>query len=289
MRKFLSIALLASVAVPTVAIAQDDNPRRGERGLNRRAERTEQRAERQAERAEQRVERAPVAPQVQPMERQRQAQPAYTVQADGQGERGRRTGRGGDASRDGRRGGVDAGIAAQILPPAGQAQSRAQVETRDGRRAGRADRNDNDRRDWNGNRNGADARRDWNGNRNGADGRRDWNDGNRNWNGNNRNWNRSWRSDNRYDWQRYRGSNRYAFRLPRYYAPYGYGYGYRRFSIGATLFHGLFAQDYWIGDPYAYRLPPAGWPYQWVRYYDDALLVDTRSGYVVDVIEGIFW
>lgn len=159
---------------------------------------------------------------------------------------------------------------------------------------------DSNRRDWNG--------RDWNGRDgdrsgwNGArwnDGRRDadrwndrgWNDGGRNdrgWAGD-RGWNRDWRRDGRYDWSGYRLSNRSAYRLPRYDAPYGWNGGYRRFGIGMTLSRLLFAQDYWIGDPYAYRLPDAGGPYRWVRYYNDALLVDTYSGEVVDVVNDIFW
>ena len=47
--------------------------------------------------------------------------------------------------------------------------------------------------------------------------------------------------------------------------------------------------DYWIGDPYSYRLPEAYGPYRWVRYYNDALLVDLRSGFVVDTVYGIFY
>ena len=41
-------------------------------------------------------------------------------------------------------------------------------------------------------------------------------------------------------------------------------------------------------DP-KYGLPYAPPGYQWVRYYDDALLVDTWSGQVVDVINNFFW
>lgn len=66
-------------------------------------------------------------------------------------------------------------------------------------------------------------------------------------------------------------------------------YGYRRFSIGYTLSSLLFSQNYWINDPFYYRLPPAYGPYRWVRYYNDALLVDIHSGRVVDVIHDIFW
>jgi hypothetical protein len=102
-------------------------------------------------------------------------------------------------------------------------------------------------------------------------------------------WNRGWRDDRRYDWGRYRASNRGAYRLPHYYAPSGWGYGYRRFSIGSTLYSGLWGSNYWIDDPWDYRLPEAYGPYRWVRYYDDALLVDLRSGRVVDVVYHIFF
>ncbi|WP_258047669.1 RcnB family protein [Sphingomonas citri] len=102
-------------------------------------------------------------------------------------------------------------------------------------------------------------------------------------------WDRDWRRDQRYDWSGYRSSNRYAYRLPRYYAPYGWGGGYTRFGIGVRIAPTLFARSYWIDDPYAYRLPDAYGPYRWVRYYDDALLVDLDSGQVVDVIYDIFW
>jgi hypothetical protein len=102
-------------------------------------------------------------------------------------------------------------------------------------------------------------------------------------------WNRTWRNDRRYDWNRYRASNRYAYRLPRYYAPSGWSYGYRSYSIGALLNTQLWGEDYWIEDPYTYRLPEVYGPYRWVRYYDDALLVDIRTGRVVDVVNGIFW
>ena len=103
------------------------------------------------------------------------------------------------------------------------------------------------------------------------------------------NWNRDWRRDNRWDWQGYRNYNRSAFRLPQYYAPYGWTYGYRRISIGFTLNRILFDQRYWINDPYFYRLPDAYYPYQWVRYYDDALLVDVETCEVVDTVYGIFY
>ncbi|MDQ2879311.1 MAG: RcnB family protein [Pseudomonadota bacterium] len=129
-----------------------------------------------------------------------------------------------------------------------------------------------------------------------GDAQRNWRGGDRrdgNWHGNNGNrggaWNRDWRHDNRYNWSDYRRYHRDAFHLPRYYAPYGWSYGYRRFSVGFRLESVLFGQNYWIDDPYAYQLPPAYGEYRWVRYYNDALLVDIYSGEVVDTVYDIFW
>lgn len=142
-----------------------------------------------------------------------------------------------------------------------------------------------DARDWNGGR-------DWNAGQNWGDSRGTWSGGSR-WDrdgrgGGNR-WDRGWRAQQQYDWSRYRSVNRNAFRLPRYYAPYGWTGGYRRFSVGIGLSDGLWDRNYWIADPFAYRLPEVYGPYRWVRYYDDALLVDIRSGIVVDAVYDIFW
>ena len=51
----------------------------------------------------------------------------------------------------------------------------------------------------------------------------------------------------------------------------------------------FYSQRYWLGDPWRYQLPNAYGPYQWIRYYDDVLLVDTFSGEVVDLIQDFFW
>lgn len=103
-----------------------------------------------------------------------------------------------------------------------------------------------------------------------------------------RRWNRDWRRDTRYDWQRYRSYNRYAYRTSPYYAPYR-NHRYSRFSIGIFLGNQFTNQRYWINDPWQYRLPAAGYGYQWVRYYNDVILVDRWSGEVVDVIYDFFW
>ncbi|WP_062770168.1 RcnB family protein [Sphingopyxis terrae] len=91
-----------------------------------------------------------------------------------------------------------------------------------------------------------------------------------------------------YLWCSYRDHNRSYYRMPRYYNPYR-GRNYTRFSIGFSLGSLFYSQRYWINDPGYYRLPPAYGPYRWVRYYDDALLVNTYTGQVVDVIYDFFW
>lgn len=99
-------------------------------------------------------------------------------------------------------------------------------------------------------------------------------------------WNRDWRNDRRYDWRNYRDHHRSVFHLGIYFDPFGYGY--RAFGIGYRLQPLYFGQRYWI-DPAMYGLPfpPPG--AQWVRYWNDAVLVDMYSGEVIDVIHNFFW
>jgi Ni/Co efflux regulator RcnB len=101
-------------------------------------------------------------------------------------------------------------------------------------------------------------------------------------------WDHGWRNDRRYDWQGWRNSHRDIYRGGFYRPPYGYG-SYRRWDVGVRLPTVLFAQNYWISDPGYYRLPPIYGPYRWIRYYNDALLIDTYSGEVVDMIPDFFW
>ena len=100
-------------------------------------------------------------------------------------------------------------------------------------------------------------------------------------------WSRNWHRDGRYDWRRYRDRNRSSFRLGFYYDPFGYNY--RRWSIGSFMYPSYFGSRYWLNDPWQYRLPPAYGPYRWVRYWNDALLVNVYTGEVVDVIHSFFW
>jgi hypothetical protein len=100
-------------------------------------------------------------------------------------------------------------------------------------------------------------------------------------------WNTNWRHNGRYDWQNYRHHHRSLFHLGFYYDPFGWGYS--PFQIGWRLWPAYYSRNYWIDDPWMYRLPYAPPGYVWVRYWNDALLVDTWSGEVVDMIPGFFW
>ena len=96
-----------------------------------------------------------------------------------------------------------------------------------------------------------------------------------------------WRRDHRYDWRRHRDRNRSHFRLGFYFDPFGWNY--RRYNVGWRLWPSYYSSNYWLNDPWQYRLPYAPWPYKWVRYYDDVVLVNTMNGQIVDVIYDFFW
>lgn len=112
------------------------------------------------------------------------------------------------------------------------------------------------------------------------------NRGDRDHNGNHH-WDRDWRHDHRYDWRGHRKHHHSLFRLGFYYDPYGWNY--RRWSIGYSLWPSYYGSNYWLNDPWMYRLPPAYGPYRWIRYYNDALLVNIYTGQVVDVVYNFFW
>ena len=100
------------------------------------------------------------------------------------------------------------------------------------------------------------------------------------------NWRNHWRSDHRYDWRDHRRRHHSLFHFGFYSDPFGWSY--RRFrsagGCGRILPEQLLAQRPWM-----YRLPYAPPGYRWIRYYDDALLIDTWDGTVVDVIRDFFW
>ena len=100
-------------------------------------------------------------------------------------------------------------------------------------------------------------------------------------------WSTNWRHDSKYDWYNHRRHHRSLFHLGFYFDPFGWGYN--PYQIGWRLWPSYYSSRYWINDPWEYRLPYAPPGTRWVRYYDDAILVDMWSGQVVDVIYNFFW
>lgn len=282
MRKALiGMMLAATILAPVAAEAQRGNRGDGEQSVERIQQRNEAREQRNEARQQRNEARQQQAEQQQPQPEQRAERPRPVEQDAQRGYRG-----GGDQRgyRGGDRGG-DRGRTQSIYPQAWQGdpndprlRNYQRLEQRNARN-GRDDHRD-DRRDWRGDR--RDDRRDWRNDR--RDDRRDWR-GDR---GDRRNWNRNWRNDRRYDWRSWRSSNRNIFRGSRYYSPYR-SWNYSRFSIGFFLQPLFYSRNYWIGDPYQYRLPAAYPGTQWVRYYNDVVLVDVYTGEVLDVIHDFFW
>lgn len=300
MRKALIGLILAATAlVPVAAEAQrghrggDDGDRGSWSGRNNGGNRGESRAARSEARNEARQQQ-----QQQPQVQQQQPQQPQVVQRQrgdggnrGNWNRGDNGGnRGGDsngARGDGNRGNWNGGDNGRtrnnqrsVYPQAWQGnpndprlQRYRELEQRN--QNGGYRRGDRDRRDWR--------------NDQGGQNDRNWRDGRRGDDRNRRgNWNRGWRNDNRYNWSSWRNQNRGRFHLSPYYSPYR-NWRYQRFSVGLILDSLFYNQRYWIGDPWEYRLPPAPYGTQWVRYYDDVLLVDIYTGEVVDVIYDFFW
>lgn len=89
----------------------------------------------------------------------------------------------------------------------------------------------------------------------------------------------------RNDWREYRGRNRALYARGNWRAPFRY----TQFRAGSRIAPSYYGQRYWIGNPGRYRLPPVGRNQHWVRHYNDVILIDTRRGYVVDVIRGFYW
>lgn len=100
-------------------------------------------------------------------------------------------------------------------------------------------------------------------------------------------WSTGWRKSSKYDWYNWRKRNRWLFNLGYYYDPFGWSY--RPYSIGWRMWPSYYSSRYWLNDPWQYRLPYAPPGYRWIRYWDDAVLVDTWTGEVVDVIYNFFW
>ena len=86
------------------------------------------------------------------------------------------------------------------------------------------------------------------------------------------------------DYRDYRARHRTAFRASAYRS----NIRYRPVRVGLRINSGFYGSNYAI-NPLTYRLPRAHANQRWVRYYDDVLLVNVRTGVVVRVIPNFFY
>ncbi len=67
------------------------------------------------------------------------------------------------------------------------------------------------------------------------------------------------------------------------------GFYNHRWVYGEILPRAFWAQDYWLGDFYDYDLPPPPPGTVWVRYGNDALLIDEFDGQIIEVVYNVFY
>jgi Ni/Co efflux regulator RcnB len=94
------------------------------------------------------------------------------------------------------------------------------------------------------------------------------------------------RQEYRNDWQDYRRRSPDIFRGPAYVGPRGYAY--RGIAPGYRFDRGYYDRRYWV-DPYRYRLPAAAYGRRWIRYGNDVVLVDIRTGRAITVYNSFFF
>jgi Ni/Co efflux regulator RcnB len=73
-----------------------------------------------------------------------------------------------------------------------------------------------------------------------------------------------------------------------YVAPYR-GWRYKPVAVGDRLKRAFYGTRYVIARPARYRLPAAGGNRRWIRYGGDAVLVDARTGRVLQVLANRCW
>jgi Ni/Co efflux regulator RcnB len=91
--------------------------------------------------------------------------------------------------------------------------------------------------------------------------------------------------EDRQDWRGYKQQNRNAFRGARFNAPFRY----RTFNSGVSIGASYYAPRYRVNNYANYRLPNPGRYQTYVRHYNDVLLVNTRTGRVIQAYRGFYW
>lgn len=92
------------------------------------------------------------------------------------------------------------------------------------------------------------------------------------------------RAYGRNDWRGWRDRNPGFYARGNWNAPFRYN----AFRPGLRIATGYYGPRYVIANPWRYHLRRPAWGQQWIRHYNDVILVDTRRGIVVDVIRGFY-
>lgn len=93
--------------------------------------------------------------------------------------------------------------------------------------------------------------------------------------------------ETRSDWQDYRRSHRNTFHRSAFHGPRGWTY--RPLGVGASLDRAFWGSSYRLNNWSTYRLPRPGPHLAYVRYGNDVLLINTRTGRVIQVYSSFFW
>ena len=92
------------------------------------------------------------------------------------------------------------------------------------------------------------------------------------------------RAFGRDDWRGWRDRNPGFYNRGSWNAPFRY----TTFRPGIRISSGYYGSRYVIADPWRFHLRRPAYGQQWIRHYNDVILVDTRRGIVVDVIRGFY-
>jgi len=95
------------------------------------------------------------------------------------------------------------------------------------------------------------------------------------------------RQELREDWRDYRQSHRNAYKRPAYVGPRGYAY--RPVAVGHRFDRAYYGDRYWVRNYSTYRLPAPRAGHRWVRYGNDVVMVNVRTGRVASAYNGFFW
>jgi Ni/Co efflux regulator RcnB len=95
------------------------------------------------------------------------------------------------------------------------------------------------------------------------------------------------RRESRQDWRDYRRTHRSVYTRPAYRWPRGYRYNAP--AVGSVLNSVFWGPRYRVNNYATYRLPYPGRNRAWVRYGNDVVLINARTGRIITVYNNFFY